>query len=122
MTIELDDFDPLGTAETFGRGHYVPICHNAPEHWESTDLQVHLHARRFCLECPLQTPCLRLAQRQRIADGTWGGSLFKAGRHVRQRAVRVTTRAAIVEALCALGMLAFMVGFPLALFMIGTSR
>lgn len=34
----------------------------------------------------------------------------------------MSTRAAVLEVLAALGMLAFLVGFPLALFMIGTSR
>lgn len=77
----LDDFDPLATAETFGRGHYVPICHQAPEHWESTDLQEHLHARKWCMDCPLLIPCFRLGQRTAGADGTWGGQLFKGGRH-----------------------------------------
>ena len=39
-------------------------------------------ARKICNECPMQTPCLEYALRNRIDHGVWGGTSERQRRRI----------------------------------------
>jgi len=45
-------------------------------------------AKAFCRECPVQAPCLAVAQARREPWGVWGGELFVNGKIVAQKRKR----------------------------------
>jgi WhiB family transcriptional regulator, redox-sensing transcriptional regulator len=50
-------------------------------------------ARQICQDCPVKTPCLEYALRNRIDHGVWGGASERERRRIlRQRRVSATLR------------------------------
>ena len=53
-------------------------------------------ARRICADCPVKSPCLEYALRNRIDHGVWGGTSERERRRIarQRRLARQTTAAA----------------------------
>ena len=50
-------------------------------------------ARKICNECPMQTPCLEYALRNRIDHGVWGGTSERQRRRIlKERRVKALQR------------------------------
>ena len=49
-------------------------------------------ARRICSGCPVKSPCLEYALRNRIAHGVWGGASERERRRIARRRRREAAR------------------------------